>query len=221
MNLTKLIQGRNLTENERMVLAYLMEHLDTALSQGVRSIAQENYTSTSTIMRLARKLGYSGFVDMCYNLRAMAEEPERAMAKEQDFLTEFCQSSILSYDTYANLKVFTKHMVHSKGGLIFIYATGFSATIGTYMARKLVNMGLRCMFAAGKILLVCLRTIWNRWEAFSAFPNPVKRHLYGIRLRLPRKTVFLLRRLRASGKTASAGSLMYGSGWRIYVNLTI
>lgn len=150
MNLTKLIQGRNLTENERMVLAYLMEHLDTALSQGVRSIAQENYTSTSTIMRLARKLGYSGFADMCYNLRAMAEEPERAMAKEQDFLTEFCQSSILSYDTYANLKVFTKHMVHSKGGLIFIYATGFSATIGTYMARKLVNMGLRCMFASGE-----------------------------------------------------------------------
>ena len=73
MNLTKLTQGKNLTENERMVLDYLMENLDTALSQGVRAIARNNYTSTSTIMRLAKKLGYSGFVDMCDNLRAMAE----------------------------------------------------------------------------------------------------------------------------------------------------
>ena len=41
-------------------------------------------------------------------------------------------------------------MVRCKGGLIFIYATGFSATIGTYMARKLVNMGQRCIFASGE-----------------------------------------------------------------------
>lgn len=60
MDLTKLVQGKNLTENEQAVLEYLMVHLDTALSQGVRSIARDNYTSTSTIMRLAKKLGYSG-----------------------------------------------------------------------------------------------------------------------------------------------------------------
>ena len=117
MNLTKLTQGKNLTENERMVLDYLMGNLDTALSQGVRAIARNNYTSTSTIMRLAKKLGYS---------------------------------SILTYDTYSQLKIFTEHMVRCKGGLIFIYATGFSATIGTYMARKLVNMGQRCIFASGE-----------------------------------------------------------------------
>ena len=150
MNLTKLTQGKNLTENERMVLDYLMENLDTALSQGVRAIARNNYTSTSTIMRLAKKLGYSGFVDMCYNLRAMAEEPAYAFYEEQNFLEKFCQASILTYDTYSQLKIFTEHMVRCKGGLIFIYATGFSAAIGTYMARKLVNMGQRCIFASGE-----------------------------------------------------------------------
>ena len=150
MNLTKLTQGKNLTENERMVLDYLMGNLDTALSQGVRAIARNNYTSTSTIMRLAKKLGYSGFVDMCYNLRAMTEEPAYAFYEEQNFLEKFCQASILTYDTYSQLKIFTEHMVRCKGGLIFIYATGFSATIGTYMARKLVNMGQRCIFASGE-----------------------------------------------------------------------
>ncbi len=35
MNLTKLTQGKNLTESEQMVLDYLMENMDTVLSQGV------------------------------------------------------------------------------------------------------------------------------------------------------------------------------------------
>ena len=150
MNLTKLIQGKNLTENERMVLDYLMENLDTALSRGVRSIARDNYTSTSTIMRLSKKLGFSGFVDMCYNLRTMAEEPVHAFYEEQNFLEKFCQSTVLTYDTYSQLKAFTERMMCHKGDLLFIYATGFSAAIGTYMARKLVNMGLRCIFASGE-----------------------------------------------------------------------
>lgn len=150
MNLTKLIQGKNLTENEQMVLKYLLEHLDTALSQGVRSIAQYNYTSTSTIMRLAKKMGYSGFVDMCYNLRAMAEEPEYFFHEEQNFLEKFCQPSILNYDTYSQIKTFSEHMARCKGELIFVYATGFSSAVGNYMARKLINMGQRCIFASGE-----------------------------------------------------------------------
>lgn len=150
MNLSKLMQEKGLTENERMVLNYLMEHLDTVLSQGVRSIAKENYTSTSTIMRLAKKLGYAGFVDMCYNLRALAEEPEQAILEEQCFLESFCQSSVLKHETYALLKVLSEHMVKHKGELIFVYGTGFSASVGSYMGRKLINMGQRCIFATGE-----------------------------------------------------------------------
>ena len=55
MNLNKLTNGKGLTDTEQQVLAYIIEHLDTALSNGVRTIASANYTSTSTIMRLAKK----------------------------------------------------------------------------------------------------------------------------------------------------------------------
>lgn len=54
MNLVKLVQDKNLTDTEQQVLEYIVGNLDTALSQGVRAIAHANYTSTSTIMRLAR-----------------------------------------------------------------------------------------------------------------------------------------------------------------------
>lgn len=150
MNLSKLIQDKNLTDTEQMVLQYIIEHLDTVLSQGVRTIAHANYTSTSTIIRLAKKMGYSGFVDMCYKLRPLVEEPQRLASEEQTFLASFCTSSLLSYNPYDLLKLCGERMSQEADDLIFIYATGFSATIGNYMARKLVNMGKRCIFASGE-----------------------------------------------------------------------
>ena len=150
MIISKLVSDKGLTETEQTVLNYLVNHLDTALSEGVRSIAKHNYTSTSTIMRLAKKMGYSGFVDMIYKLRPLIEEPERMAGEEQTFMESFCTSSLLNYNTYSQLKICATQMTQLEPNLIFIYATGFSATIGTYMTKKLVNMGKRCIFASGE-----------------------------------------------------------------------
>ena len=60
MNIEKITQGKNLTDTERTVLEYILDHLDTVQTEGVRGVARANYTSTSTIMRLARKMNYSG-----------------------------------------------------------------------------------------------------------------------------------------------------------------
>ncbi len=150
MNLNKLTTGKGLTDTEQQVLAYIIEHLDTALSNGVRTIASANYTSTSTIMRLAKKMGYSGFVDMVYKLRPLIQEPQDMVDEEQNFIESFCTSSLLTYNTYSLLKTCTARMAEMEPNLIFIYATGFSATVGNYMARKLVNMGRRCIFASGE-----------------------------------------------------------------------
>lgn len=145
----KLIQEKNLTETEAGVLHYLMEHLDTALSQGVRQVARQNFTSTSTIMRLAHKMGYSGFVDMCYKLNILSQKHDRSDRSGQLFLDRFCSSTLLNYNTYTQLKACAEQIAVQDEKLIFIYATGFSGTIGAYMSRKLVNTGRRCIFADG------------------------------------------------------------------------
>ena len=85
MNIEKITQGKNLTDTERTVLEYILDHLDTVQTEGVRGVARANYTSTSTIMRLARKMNYSGFVDMCYKLRSFTETPHQTMQEEEDF----------------------------------------------------------------------------------------------------------------------------------------
>jgi len=68
VDLRKITEGKNLTETESDILRYIISHMDCVLKMGVRGVAKENFTSTSTIMRLTRKLGYSGFIDMYYKL---------------------------------------------------------------------------------------------------------------------------------------------------------
>ena len=124
MNIEKITQGKNLTDTERTVLEYILDHLDTVQTEGVRGVARANYTSTSTIMRLARKMNYSGFVDMCYKLRSFTETPHQTMQEEEDFLNGFSK-------------------------MTFVYGTGFSGTVATYLTQKLVNMGILCFSATG------------------------------------------------------------------------
>ena len=80
MKLEKLIQDKGLTGTEAAVLEYIVANLDHVLRDGVRGVARANFTSTSTIMRLAKKMGYGGFVDMCYKLRSLVEMPPKDRA---------------------------------------------------------------------------------------------------------------------------------------------
>lgn len=150
MELERLTREKKLTDTERQVLQYLLEHLDTALAQGVRDIARQNYTSSSTIMRLAHKLGYGGFVDMCYKLSTLTQENTRLDGEAQQFLDSFCANALLNYNTYTQLKTCAEHLARLDRDFLFIYATGFSAMAGNYMAGKLTNMGRRCLFASGQ-----------------------------------------------------------------------
>ncbi len=69
MNIEKTFKGKKLTENEKTILNYIMDNIDICLDEGVRGVAKNSFTSTSTIMRLSKKLGYSGFVELIYDLK--------------------------------------------------------------------------------------------------------------------------------------------------------
>lgn len=42
MNIEKITQGKNLTDTERTVLEYILDHLDTVQTEGVRGVARAN-----------------------------------------------------------------------------------------------------------------------------------------------------------------------------------
>lgn len=149
VDLSKLTEGRNLTEIEENVLRYMIEHMDSMLKMGVRGVAKENFTSTSTIMRLSKKLGYNGFVDMYYKLLPLVNRTQDHVSTDLQFINSFCTNSLLKYNSYDDIREFARRICQIKSGYIFLYATGFSAIPVEYLTKKLLVLGLKCIYSNG------------------------------------------------------------------------
>jgi len=149
LDLNKIVQGKSLTEIEANVLNYMVENMDTLLEKGVRQIARENYTSPSTIMRLTKKLGYSGFIDMYYQLVPMVQGKEKDSLSHEHVSSYNPLASVLRINTSKDMDSFVKLLKCAKSKIIFIYATGFSGIIGEYIYKKLLVSGQRVIFATG------------------------------------------------------------------------
>ena len=94
VKLEKLVAGKSLTETEFTVLQYLVANIDRVLDLGVRGVAKANYTSAATVMRLAHKMGYRGFVEMQYKLMTMLRHGE-AGSQSVEAADDPLQSAVL------------------------------------------------------------------------------------------------------------------------------
>ncbi len=59
--------GKNiglLTKSELRIYNYILDNMETVYCKSVRALAEECYVSTTTILRLANKIGFDGYNDM-------------------------------------------------------------------------------------------------------------------------------------------------------------
>lgn len=66
--LLEMREVKDLTPSERQVVNYILENPEEATGIGISELAQKTYTSTSTIMRLCKRLGLDSFVSFRQNL---------------------------------------------------------------------------------------------------------------------------------------------------------
>jgi len=149
MDLSKLIENKGLTEIEIKVLNYILDNIDQVNKLGVRGIAKNNFTSTSTIMRLAKKLGYSGFLEMQYNLAALTKNEFEDTLNERGFLDSLNMESLLEGNSKEAINEFVDILFDDSNKFIFIYANGFSGIVADYINKKLLVMGKRCILSNG------------------------------------------------------------------------
>lgn len=124
MNIDKLTANISLSQSERQVLEYIISDISAAIHIGIRGVAANNYTSTSTVMRLAKKLKYTGFVEMLYDLRAMQGTKKDNVAQSASSCAELAQLL--------------------KNNEILIYGQGFSEITAEYIYKKLLVIGRKC-----------------------------------------------------------------------------
>lgn len=148
VDLNKILGNVTLSESETVVLKYLVNHLDTALEMGVRGVARECYTSTSTVMRLAKKLGYDGFIDMYYQFLNHLKDDGQKIDLTNDFVKQYIDSFEMNEEQYRATKEIAKVVTESKQH-VFIYATGFMGFIAEYLAKKLLVLGVDVIYSDG------------------------------------------------------------------------
>lgn len=140
VDINKLFGTVKLTDLEKNILNYLIEDPDKSINLGIRTIAKEIYTSPATIVRLAKKLGYSGFVELVYSIK-------NKVSKNKSYDTLKNLDHIHLYTTnYKNAADdFVKYL---KEGSFLVCGEGFSEIVSKYIYMKLLVIGKRAIFSS-------------------------------------------------------------------------
>ncbi|ARY92698.1 MULTISPECIES: MurR/RpiR family transcriptional regulator [Lacticaseibacillus] len=146
MKLEKLVASKHLSETELTVLQYMIANIDRVLDMGVREVAKANYTSATTVMRLAHKMGYRGFIELQYKLMTMLRNGETGIQATHD-----SQDPLISEATKKNniikFQTVAQQIASVDNKCLYVYAAGFSSVIGNYMFKKFQILGKRCFFS--------------------------------------------------------------------------
>lgn len=135
MNLIDLSKRHLLNETEHRVLEQILDAVEHDTKINIRSVAQQSYVSTTTVIKLSKKLGYQGYSDMIYSLRRHAEE-ERNAAAGIDL------TSILETVDEARIEAFANEILRCRDNCIFIVGLGFSTIASSYFMRRLATLGI-------------------------------------------------------------------------------
>lgn len=135
----KIADNYKLTETERQILEYILNNIESVLNKGVREVANINYTSAATIIKLSKKLGYTGYIDMLYRLNFMIKNYNENQEHTSD-ITSF----IADIDKEIIKKCISTLIIH-RDDIIFITATGFSDSVAEFLCRKMLVLGFKCI----------------------------------------------------------------------------
>lgn len=139
LDLTRLFGDIKLTSLEESVITYILDNIDTCIDEGVRGIAKKTYTSPSTIIRLSKKLGYNGFVELIYSLKVKISNEDNG-----EFISAIENKAIFTTNYDNAVEDFVDCI---NQGNILVSAEGFSELVSKYIYMKLLVLGKKSVLS--------------------------------------------------------------------------
>ncbi len=138
---------KSLSPNELNVLKYVYGHSEEVLNMSIHELSRNVAYSSSTILRLCKKLGFSGFAEMKYTLRAeMNRKPPNEPVRTDYNVERIFDNLYTDIEGTASLiqpeqliKTF-KYFDSSRS--IFLWApSGITAIVAEYFEKLLLSIG--------------------------------------------------------------------------------
>lgn len=123
-----------LSEDERKVITSIASHIERGEKRvGIQQIASENFLSTTSIIKMCKRLGFDGYSELYYHL-------SRQLDSSGDRKTENLTSLIDNYDDTI-VDRFCALLTERCNRKMFTTGEGFSNIVGTYIMHRLAICG--------------------------------------------------------------------------------
>ena len=125
-----------LSEDERKVITSIASHIERGEKRvGIQQIASENFLSTTSIVKMCKRLGFDGYSELYYHL-------SRQLASSEEKKPEDLKILIDNYDDTLITR-FCALLMERRSGKVFTTGEGFSNIVGTYIMHRLAICGFK------------------------------------------------------------------------------
>lgn len=141
---------QSLSRHELNVLKYVYEHTESVLDLSIRELSERVSYSPATVLRFCKKLGYSGFAEFKYALRAARREsggqeaaPFPKPARSSDLMIDLLSSNIQATAGLIQEEQLLRTFRFFDSPMpIYIWSPGgITDTTGEYLERLLLSTG--------------------------------------------------------------------------------
>lgn len=125
-----------LTEEEKRVITSIVQHIESNSGKvGIQHIADENFVSTSFIMKLCKRLGFDGYSELFYYLALQNTNPVLPGDPQKEV-----QNLIDNYDD-KKVQAFCELLAQFREQKIFAVGAGFADLVADYIVQRLAVCG--------------------------------------------------------------------------------
>lgn len=135
MELENIFRDVKLSKTEITVLRCIQSNPEQCLSDGIRAVAERCYTNPSSVVRLAKKLKFSGWLELVYFIKFNITLPKLDVTNDVDFM---------KVQPAERLPQMLNDLQHQR---ILIHGSGFSQLIAQYIYNKFLVTGVNASLA--------------------------------------------------------------------------
>lgn len=161
-------------DTEKTILTYLQQHQEEVVESSVQQVAHQTFTSTSSVLRLSKRLGFSGFAELKYFLRRALREHTEAISENRRIdRSQALRADISETLNYLdNLRTEPLVAALQKATTVYLFSTGYSQRLSaeefakslisnrkpavTFSTRTEVNSALPLMSSKDLLMIISM-----------------------------------------------------------------
>ncbi|CDL13554.1 transcriptional regulator, RpiR family [Klebsiella pneumoniae IS46] len=135
MDVENIFRDVKLSKTEMTVLRFIQNDPEQCIRQGVRAVAEQCYSNPSSLVRLAKKLKFSGWLELVYFIKFNITMPKLDVTNDIDYMSVQPEEAL------------TPLLASLKQQRILIHGSGFSQLIAQYIYNKFLVTGVNASLA--------------------------------------------------------------------------